>query len=90
LRWKDLELDAGTLQVRQILALVQTHDSAMGALRTRLLFQEPTTAAARRTVLLPPACLAALKRHRTRQAEEKLKLGAAYQEPWADRVQGRR
>ena len=40
----------------------------------------PKTATSRRTISLPGALLSALKAHRTRQLEERLKLGAAWQD----------
>jgi integrase len=43
-----------------------------------LAFLEPKTAAARRTVALPAECVTALRQHRARQAEEKLRAGAIY------------
>ena len=48
--------------------------------KTRLVFQEPKTEKSRRAVPLPDMCLAALKSHKVRQAEEKLLLGQGYQE----------
>ena len=80
LRWKDVDLKADTLQVRQTLVRVKNREDAAGAGRTRLLIQEPKTLHSRRTVPIPEACLAALKQHRARQAEEKLLLGPAYQD----------
>jgi integrase len=40
---------------------------------------EPKTASSRRRVSLTPAGLVALRQHRTRQSEERLRLGAAWQ-----------
>ena len=80
LRWKDVDLKAATVQVRQTLVRVKNREDAAGAGRTRLLIQEPKTLHSRRTVPIPEACLAALKQHRARQAEEKLLLGPAYQD----------
>ena len=80
LRWKDIDQKADTLEVRQTLVRVKNRAQGAGAGRTRLLLQEPKTAHSRRTVPIPEACLAALKQHRARQAEEKLLLGPAYQD----------
>jgi integrase len=42
-------------------------------------FEEPKTAARRRSIALPAPCLAALRSHRTAQAERRLQLGPAWQ-----------
>ena len=76
LRWHDVDMAQGILHIRQTLVRVRTYDTA--ASKTTLLFQAPKTAAARRAVPIPAACLSALQRHKARQAEEKLRLGAAY------------
>jgi integrase len=57
LRWEDVDLDKGMLQVRGTLR------------RTRegLPFGVPKTAASRRQVVLSPSMVAALRRHRARQ-----------------------
>jgi integrase len=78
LRWQDVHLDAGVLHVRQILERV-TAPQGTGR-KTRLMFLEPKTASSRRTIALPGECVTALRHHRARQAEEKLRLGAAYQD----------
>jgi integrase len=55
-RWRDLDLDAGTLRVRASLQRVGGE----------LLFLDPKTDRARRTVGIPPATVALLRRHRGR------------------------
>jgi integrase len=80
LRWKDVDLKAGTMQVRQTLVRVKNHHAPAGEGKTRLLMQEPKTQHSRRTVPIPEECLRALKQHRAQQAEEKLLLGQAYQD----------
>ena len=62
LRWADLDLDAGTLRVRQA---VQRVDG-------RLILKEPKTEKSKRTLALAPALVASLRSHRRRQAEERL------------------
>jgi integrase len=79
LRWQDVDLAAGVLQVRQAMSRVYDRDAA-GPTKTTLLFAEPKTEKSRRTIPLPEACLASLRQHRARQAEERLLLGQAYQE----------
>jgi integrase len=78
LRWKDVDVKAGTLHVRQTLVRVTNHSVTEGEGRTRLMFHEPKTHQSRRTVPIPEECLAALHQHKARQAEEKLRLGQAY------------
>jgi integrase len=80
LRWRDVDLKASTLQVRQTLVRVTNRNAPKGEGKTRLLIQEPKTSHSRRTVPIPEACLAALHQHKARQAEEKLRLGPAYQD----------
>jgi len=78
LRWKDVNVSTGTLQIRQTLVRITNHDAPARKGRTQLLLQEPKTSHSRRTVPIPEECLAALKQHKARQAEEKLLLGQAY------------
>ncbi len=65
LKWEDLDLKEGVLHVRRTLAWVD------GGFR----FLEPKTEKSRRTIVLPAVAVAALKRHKARQAEERLALG---------------
>lgn len=69
LRWQDVDLDQAVLHVRQ--SLVQS-GGVMG-------FQEPKTSGGRRSVTLDDASVAALREHRARQLEERLKAGALWQ-----------
>jgi integrase len=75
LRWQDIDLTTGVLHVRQTLARVRNHGATGKEARTRLDIQEPKTAYSKRAVPIPAGCLAALKRHKARQAEERLMLG---------------
>ncbi|WP_169953728.1 site-specific integrase [Microbispora sp. H11081] len=61
LRWEDVDLEAGTLEV------VQTLQRVGG----RLQFVKPKTEDSERTVPLPPVCIEALKEHRKRQFAER-------------------
>ena len=70
LRWADVDLEAGRLEIRQQLQRVGK----------RLEFQPLKTAKSRRTLSLPEVCVAALRKYRTRQLEERLKAG----ERWSD------
>jgi integrase len=78
LRWQDVDLNEGVLQVCQTLARVNIYNEQGGKMKTQLIFQQPKTANSRRKVPIPDACLMALKRHKAKQAEEKLSLGPAY------------
>lgn len=70
LAWGDVNLDAGTVRVRG--TLQRTRDG--------LTVTEPKTAASRRQVTLGRAAVDALRRHRVAQAEERLRLGAAWED----------
>ncbi len=70
LKWDDVDLETRELRVRQQLQ----RDGK------RLLLAELKTAKSRRALVLPAVCVDALKRHRTRQLEERLKAGVAWQE----------
>jgi integrase len=70
LRWRDLALDDARLEVVQTLT----------APRGRLVFGEPKTRFARRSVDLDGETVAVLREHRKRQLEERLRFGPAYLE----------
>jgi integrase len=61
LRWEDVDLEAGNLEV------VQTLQRVGGALR----LVPPKTEGSRRTVPLPPPCVEALREHKRRQFRER-------------------
>jgi len=66
LRWRDIEFDRKTLNVRQTLS------------HTGELVNATKTAASSRTIALPDQLVAELKKHKITQAEEKLKAGSLY------------
>ena len=68
LRWSDTDFDDGIAYVRQ--SLMQTKDT--------IAFKAPKTAGSARAVPLLRMTIAALKRHRRAQAEEKLLFGPDY------------
>jgi len=70
LRWEDVDLSTGELRIRQQLQRVGR----------RLEVQPLKTEKSRRTLALPQVCIDRLKAHRTRQLEERLKAGPAWQE----------
>jgi integrase len=79
LRWQDVDLATGVLHVRQTVGRVYDRD-ATGPSKTKIIFSESKTEKSRRTIPIPEACVAALRQYRARQAEEKLKLGQAYED----------
>lgn len=70
LMWEDVDLDSVVLRVRRTLTRVEAGGSYA--------FGEPKTRMSRRTVRLTRGAAEALRTHRKRQAEEKLKLGVLY------------
>ena len=77
LTWTDIDLDAGTLTVRRSLQRI----------RGEWVFSEPKTSNSRRTVPLPEPVAGALREHRGRQLEERLRAGPAWEgQVWGDLV----
>jgi len=72
LRWEDIDFEQGTLTVTNQLQKVNG----------RPVLQPPKTARSKRTIILPTAAIAALKKHRARQLEERLKHADIWQEGW--------
>jgi len=66
LMWDDIDITSGEVRVRQQLQRVGK----------QLVLQSLKTDKSRRTLMLPNVCLEALKNHRKRQLEERLKAGA--------------
>jgi integrase len=71
LQWKDIDLEKGTAIVQR--ALVWKRKGGGWSL------QEPKTSQSRRTIPLPASVVSELNRHRKKQLEERIGLGAAYQ-----------
>lgn len=72
LQWGDVDLDAGTLSVRNTLQRID------GVYELR----RPKTEKSRRTIVLPAIARAALRQHRARQYGERLRAGARWDESW--------
>jgi integrase len=68
LRWEDVDLERGRLQVRHTLARVDG----------KLVLLEPKTERSRRPVILPSVVSEALRAHRTRQKMERLVAGSRW------------
>ena len=69
LAWEDVDLESGTLSVRHTL---QRYDGAYH-------LDEPKTSKSRRTIALPRPLIEALRCHRTRQVEERLRAGQGWE-----------
>ncbi len=70
LQWKDINFEQGTATVQRAVVWHRTGGGWH--------FSQPKTAKSRRTVPLPSTVMQELRRHRIRQNEERLKLGAAW------------
>lgn len=70
LRWRDVDLDGGSLRVEVVL------DRQAG----KYVLTEPKTASSRRTIALPPFVVTALREHRRRQLAERLAAAAPTEE----------
>jgi integrase len=71
LRWSDIELDAGVLRVRRASQRIPHQGTQL---------VETKTTRSRRTLVMPPIVINALRAHRARQAMERLAAG----ERWVD------
>ncbi|MEK7816920.1 MAG: site-specific integrase, partial [Actinomycetota bacterium] len=71
LKWEDIDLEAGTLSVRNTLQNLQGGGWTLA---------EPKSRSSRRTLGLPAFAVQALKEHRKCQLEEKIQAGPAWQE----------
>jgi integrase len=77
LKWQDINFAVGVLQVRRVLSRVPTN---MPEREHVYVEAEPKTQKSRRSVMIAPFALEALKKHRDGQLEAKLKAGAFWQE----------
>ena len=71
LKWEDVDMEAGTLQVRRTLS------TATGG---GFNFNPPKTARSRRSIRIPELALSSLKRHRKSQLEERMKLAGLWKD----------
>ena len=69
LRWQDVDLKAGLLQVRRTVGYYGKRGFVVG---------EPKTESSRRTIVLPDFLVEKLKLHRTSQLEMRLQAGSAW------------
>src|SRR2546421_653383 len=71
LRWNDVDLEKGIVQVRHNLTWVHGMGYVEG---------EPKSKAGRRKIMLSSVVVAALKEHKMRQEEARIKMGDRWQE----------
>ncbi len=71
LRWSDIDLEKGYLQIRRTVRRV---------FQRGLIESEPKTASSRRKIVLSPFLVEVLKQHRIRQLEARLQAGSAWKE----------
>src|SRR5262249_16792765 len=74
LRWRDVDLEALTLRVDQTIQRVRAKVAGTAG----FLVSEPKTERSRRTLVLPSMLVPLLRRHRARQAQERLVAGAEW------------
>ncbi len=77
LKWQDINLTTGMLQVKRILSRVPTQTPEREHVYVEA---EPKTKKSRRSVMIAPFALEALKYHRIRQLETKLEAGPIWQD----------
>ncbi len=75
LKWQDVDMQTGLLQVRRILTRIPSKLPGKGYVEA-----EPKTDKGRRSIVLPSFTLEALKQHRIRQLEAKLKARTEWQD----------
>jgi integrase len=80
LRWRDIDFEALTLRVEQTIQRVRAKVAGTAG----VLVSEPKTQQSRRTLVLPAMLVPLLRRHRARQAQERLAAG----EEWNDALGG--
>lgn len=68
LQWGDVDLEAGTLRVRQQIQRVDKKPQ----------FVPPKSESGKRTIALPATCIAALRNHQLRQVEDRLLAGSRW------------
>jgi integrase len=71
LRWSDVSLETGEVRVTRKVSRIKGKG---------LTFSEPKTAKSRRSIVLAPMAVEALRQHRTAQLQERLAAGPAWEE----------
>lgn len=75
LKWQDIDFAKGTLQVRRVFTRIPSRLPGKGYVEA-----EPKTQRSRRTIIIAPIALEALKEHCARRLDEKERAGASWQE----------
>jgi integrase len=75
LKWQDIDFAKGTVQVRRVLSRIPSRLPGKGYAEA-----EPKTQTSRRTIIVAPFALNALKEHRECQLDERERVGASWQE----------
>jgi len=78
LRWSDLDLNAGTLRVTRALQWIRPRGERHGVPT----LVEPKSRSSRRALTLPAVALEALRAHRKRWVDEKLRIGDRWLNEW--------
>jgi len=77
LRWSDIDLDTAMLRVQRTIQRVNGEYQVL----------EPKTKRSRRTISLPPPVTTSLRQHKTRQTEDRLRVGPAWEgDEWSGLV----
>lgn len=76
LHWSALSWEAGTLKVTH--GVKRIRERTGSGLQTRLVIGELKTSRSRRTLFLTPQVVEMLRRHRARQAAERMAVGEAW------------
>ena len=79
LEWRGLDWEAATLKVQRGVKRIQDRACDAGR-RTRLVVGELKTPRSRRTLFLTPELVELLRRHRVRQAGERMAVGEAWED----------
>lgn len=74
LRWKDVDLDEGTMQIRRVLTLTNNNDRVL---------KEPKSSSGRRSISIPPETVRILRRWRQTQNEQRMKVANEWS-PWEE------
>ncbi len=77
LKWSNIDLDKAVVKVKQSLSRVRNFDED-NDVNSELIFQEPKTKAGNRSIPIPLSIIQALRTHKKKQAEQRLKAGASY------------
>jgi len=80
LKWSDIDLKNCELKVQSTFKRVDLINNKSSSHKTAVIEQQPKTINSIRTVNIPSNVVEELKRHKTRQLEEKLKAGEIYKD----------